>query len=119
MNRVGWIGSIGTHFAGDSSGEDFNSLVGPLDWIDVEFPIPDGIDDLASEHEVLDVLVGYDHSLLSREPADLAGVEKPLDFLIHAADRLNDAKLIDRTCDRNILSQGNAGKSGKSCIQFS
>ena len=46
------------------------------------------IDDILAQHEMLHVRAWNEHALATRQSAHLAGVEKPLDLLIDAADWL-------------------------------
>src|SRR6056297_499261 len=65
----------------------------------------------AVEHQVLHIGGWYNDTLSARKPAlKLAGCEKAFNFLIHTADGLNFAKLVDRPRDRQILSYRNPGE---------
>ena len=64
------------------------------------------IDQVRAQHQIFYVFDWDEHALRAVQSFDAADVEETFDFLIHTTDGLDDAALIYRAGDRNILAQG-------------
>src|SRR5207244_13194646 len=75
--------------------EDFEALLDTGDGQDVEFVRGDSGDHLVAEHQVLHVFHRDDDALAAGEAFDAADVEETFDLLVHGADGLDIALLVD------------------------
>lgn len=87
-------------------------MVDGFDRIDREGFAFNRLDDVVPEHEMLDVARRNQNPLSAGKPPALAGVEKPFDFLVHPADGLNSAQIVDRSGNRQGLFERNLGYGG-------
>ena len=94
-------------------GENRQTDVDVLDREDAKRPFRHGVDDAFSQHEVLHVRTRNQHTLITRQTAARADVEKSFDFLVHATDRLHVAVLVHGPRHREILPDWDAADGGQ------
>ncbi len=81
--------------AGGNAGQELYTLGDGSDRIDVELGIGHRRDHAVMQHQMHDVRFGNHDALLAGQAAAVADVEKALDLLVHPADRLHLALLVD------------------------
>jgi hypothetical protein len=74
-------------------------------------------DHFIREVELLGVGAWQQNALLSGETVDLAHPEEALNLLVHAANGLHIAELVDRTGHGEVLIDGLAGEGGEQGTQ--
>ena len=104
--------------AGAHAGQDFDGLVDRLHRIDGETSAADRLQHVVAQHEIDDVRLRDDHALAFGKPAHGADVEEAFDLLVGAADRLDDAALIDGAGDGEALLQRHVGDGGENGDQL-
>ena len=88
--------------------QNLESIFEVFDRRDLETAGANGVDDLFVEHQVAHV-AARDHDLVEGIGiAGLAHAKEAFDLLVHAADSLGRAELIDRACQCHILTKGHA-----------
>ena len=96
-----------------SRGARHHAIHGVFDRIDgpnSEFSCRNGFDHRVAEYDVVGIDPGNDNVLLTRGTAGLdTSLEKALNLVMNAIDRLRAAVLIERTGDRHALADRHAG----------
>ena len=105
-------------FARRNTGQDFDTLVNCLDRIYVKHSLSNSVDYLGFQHQIRNILVGHENSLLSRQITCLADIEIPFNLLVDSTDRLNFSLLIHRPGYSQILSDRLIGKRREYCVYF-
>ena len=90
-------------------GEQVYALLDGMNRPDVELPGLDCLDHLIAQHQIAHVAKRDDDALLAGQPFGLAGQVEALDLLVHTADSLDLASLVDRARQGAILAQRDAG----------
>ena len=70
------------------------------------------------KHQVLDIGTRDDDPLVASQAVSLADREKPFNFLIDSADRLNPAVLIDRAGHGDVLANRQTRQAGEQGVEF-
>ena len=112
------IAALRIRSAGAHPGQQGQHLVDMAGHIDVKLALPGRVAHIGTQHQIPDIAVGDNHTLLTAQATGPADVEKPLDFLIHPADRLHLAMLIDRTGDRQRLVDREVADGRQQRAQF-
>src|SRR5690348_5375020 len=102
VQRAGRVLPVRTWLAGGDAGKKFETLIDRIDRIDREGARGGRLDDVVTQHQVLDVAGRDDDALFAGEPGQAADIEEPLDLLVGPADRLDAAVLVDRAGDREV-----------------
>src|SRR5262249_16710251 len=89
--------------AGFDARGDLDALLAGSEGIKGVWPVPDRLHHVFAQHQVLYVRLGDQDALFVAEAARAADVEKALDLLIDAADRLDRTPLIDGARHRERL----------------
>src|SRR3989442_2785868 len=98
--------------------QDLDPLADRLDRIDMKAPLPDRVDDILSEHQVLGVARRDQHALVALQPLRLAHVEEALDLLVDPADRLDLALLVHGAGHGERLLDRQVREGGQDRVQF-
>ena len=112
------ITSILLELARIDSRKDFQAFLNRGDRPDVEFAFGDCIYYFLVKHQVADVLVRNHDALFAGESFGFADVEKALDLVVHAPDRLDLTLLADRSRYGYTLFQGQSTDCADKDIVF-
>src|SRR5579863_374978 len=97
--------SVAIANAGTDTGEQFNSLLDSSDRPNVKFLASDSIEDIFTQHQVLNIGRRNHHALGSGQAFDAAHIEEAFNFFVYPANRLHVALLVHGTGDGNVLPQ--------------
>src|SRR5207302_2348070 len=110
IERAGRVVACGVGLSGRRAGQQLQTLIDRIDRHDREMTVLSRRDDVATQHQMLDVARRNDHALAASEPGDATTVEKTLYLLVHPADRLNLTALVDRAGDGEALPDRRLGQ---------
>ncbi len=79
----------------------------------MELPRFAGRDHVLAQHQIGRVALGNDHTLIAGKAKVTAGVEEPLDLLVHATDGLDVAELVDGTGHGDGLFERHPGQGAE------
>ena len=84
----------------------------------MEQSLPDRLDHVLAQHQVVEVPPRNQDSLPPRQPPRRARVEKAFDLVIHPADRLDLPLLVDRAGHGEVLAEGEAREGGQQRVDL-
>ena len=100
------------------AGQNFNAVVNRIDRPDMELSFLNGLQNVFPQHQRADIGSRNNNALVPSQAAMFAHVKETFDFFIGAADRLNLAKLVNRTGYGNILLNRNIGNGRQQAVIF-
>ncbi len=118
MHTVHWESPIFVLFPCRHAHQQFDSLVNMRNRVDVERAALYSLHNLIFQHQLPHIRHWNDNALFPCQPAFPAEVKKALYLIGHAADGLYFALLVNRTCNSQILPDGQFRQGGKDAVKL-
>ena len=118
IDRIFRVTSFRIRLTCRNTREDLNPLIDGFHRIDMKQTVGNSLHNIFAQHEILDITLGQEDSLCTRQLTGLAAIEESFYFLIRSPDRLHFALLVDGTSNSQVLPQRQTGKAGQNGVNL-